>query len=1107
MSGSDDVGVGTAGLTPPSASPWLLERPALSLRLDGSLAARLTTVVAGAGFGKTTALSDWASGRPTCWYTLGAKDRDVGILANGLVEALRVRVPGLPADTAAAAGSGRGPKVDESDIMRGRAWGALLSGALQEHLRSDLVLVLDDLDELDDADGALGLLAELCREAPARLHLILASRREVPFAIERMRGRGQVLEVDASDLAFSRREVSALLRMGTGSSNEILGASLHEMTGGWPGAVRLAIEFLRGADEAELTGRFETLRRGKKPLLPFLAQEVLDTEPPEVRELLSRTVCLTRFTPELGEWLGIRGAARIVESLERRGLFLQALPDEWGWYAVTDLVRDLIVRRWPLEPRDRAAVLERSAEWFESNDHLADVLSTLVAMRDDERLASFLARRGEALLRAGKLQALQEAIDLLPSHLRDPAIQQLSGATRHLQGDWESALACFKQVAGERGDLEPRLAWRIGMIHHFKGDLRAALAAYQRGRIDGSDPGSEALLSASKAGAHWLLGEAEECRSAARSSLEAATIARDGGALAAAHTANALVAALAGDRRASEAHYLHGLDAAAEVHDLLQIIRIRTNRGSQFIEAGSYQKALEELASAIQSAELAGYAAFHALALNNRGEVLFHLGRLDEALADLEMARSIYQRIESLSVGYPLKNLGDVYRVRGDLTLARSCYEEAITVGERAHNLQALVPSLAGLARVLARDEPEAARALAERAVGFGPGMGHVEALNAEAWVALVSEDRAAAADLAARSEAEARARRNRAGMAEALELRGLASDDASQQLDRLQEAVEAWKGIGHPIGQSRAELWVAAVVGGGRGRTLVGEATERLNTLGARGVLAFATRWIAPPKPESDFALEIASLGGFRILREGEPIRTSEWRSKKARDLLKILVARRGRAVPREVLMEALWPDEDADKLANRLSVALTTLRTVLDPERRHGLEHFVTGGKSTVGLDLENIRVDVLNFLQQASSALELRSAGSQGANARLREAEASYTGDFLEEDAYEDWSVPLREEARAAYIGVLRALADAAFFDGDNEATSRYCLRLLERDPYDEEAHLLLVRALLDARQHGEARRRYLIYTGQMDEIGVEPVAFPSVAAARTASADGV
>ena len=60
-------------------------------------------------------------------------------------------------------------------------------------------------------------------------------------------------------------------------------------------------------------------------------------------------------------------------------------------------------------------------------------------------------------------------------------------------------------------------------------------------------------------------------------------------------------------------------------------------------------------------------------------------------------------------------------------------------------------------------------------------------------------------------------------------------------------------------------------------------------------------------------------------------------WQSKKARSLLKILVSRRGRATTRDFLMETLWPDDDPSAVARRLSVALATVRVVLDPDKRH--------------------------------------------------------------------------------------------------------------------------------------------------------------------------
>jgi len=250
---------------------------------------------------------------------------------------------------------------------------------------------------------------------------------------------------------------------------------------------------------------------------------------------------------------------------------------------------------------------------------------------------------------------------------------------------------------------------------------------------------------------------------------------------------------------------------------------------------------------------------------------------------------------------------------------------------------------------------------------------------------------------------------------------------------------------------------------------------------------------------------VEIRSLGTFRVFRDGVPVPATAWQSKKARTLLKILIARRGRNTARDLLMETLWPEQDPARLANRLSVALATVRAALDPDRRRPSGYFVAADKDSLRLDPEHLAVDVEEFLRRAHEGLALARAGrTDEAAAGLAEAEALYLGDFLEEERYEDWAADLREETRAAYVAVARMLAEHSLEAGDHDSAVRCYLRILDRDSWDEDAHLRLVSALERAGRRGEARRRYRAYASRMGELDLPATPFPRVGPQRRTAA---
>ena len=1069
-------------LLPPPAPVNAVARAALQERLDEASRRRLTSVVAGAGFGKSTLLTTWAERHEVAWYTLDADDATLSRLGRGIVEALRLRIPDLPADLASAPGTARGPDASADARVRADAFAAALSEALHERLRRPVGLLLDDLHELAAGEPALRVVEALCRQAPPGLYVVVASRAELPFSIDRLRGQGQVLELGAADLAFALDEVGALLRSELGGDD--LAVTLHAATGGWPAAVRLACEAMRALPADQRPAAVERLRRPGGALFGYLAREVLAQEAPAARELVRLSAPLERVNPELCAHLGIEEAADALGSLAHRGLFAEQVGPGAEWFAPTALTREVALGSLPVPASELRRLHERAAAWYAANGEPALALRSLRAIGDDAGIAALLVEHGPALLGDGAVEAVVEAGDALDPAHRDATVERLLGEAHQLRGDWEEALRCLDRAAGAEGEIDAGLAWRIGLIHHLRGQLDAAVEAYGRGQ-EGDEPSADvALLHAWHASALWLRSDAEACRALAARAHEIAAAVGDDRALAAAHTVLAMVAALDGDRAANDAHYLRALEHAERARDVLQVIRIRVNRGSRNLEEGAYDAAIAELDLAIRLADLGGFGTFRALALTNRGESRLRLGRLDEAVADLEAARAVYQQLGSDDVAYPLGILGDVYRERGDLALARAAYEEAARRSDAQGDVQALVPALGGLARVLASDDPEQARVLAERAVGYGAGMGQVGALLARGHAALAAGDAQAAARAAADAGAAARARRERAGLAEALELEGRAVGSRGA----LEQAVAVWRELHNPLGEARAQLCLAEIAGDAE---LAAGAEARLRELGARPQ---ASRIASPAA-----AIAIEALGGFRVLRDGAPVPRSEWRSRKARDLLKILVARHGRPVPRDALIEALWPGEDPVRCANRLSVALSTLRGVLDPARRFGADHFVASTGGAVALDLAHVAVDLEAFLRDAVDGLALREEGVAEAHERLLAAEAAYAGDLLEEDLYEDWAVGAREDARDVYVRVARCLAADAREAGDHDGAVRFLLRVLERDAYDEEAHLALASAYSEAGRHGEARRAFRTYRARMDEIGVEPASFPLDAAA--------
>jgi LuxR family maltose regulon positive regulatory protein len=225
-------------------------------------------VVAPAGYGKTTLLSQWAerSHLAFAWVSVDEGDNDPKTLLTYIAEALDGVEPisGRVFDALASPES----SVPGSIIPR-------LASAFRS-MSSPVVLVLDDVHVLHNLECQIAV-SVLADHVPGGSHLVLAGRADPPLRVARLRAEGRIVEIGPGDLSLTTGEASALLR----NAGVVLGADevaeLHRRTEGWPAGLYLAALYLR--EGGSLEGAVGSFSGRDRFVSEYLESEFLERIP------------------------------------------------------------------------------------------------------------------------------------------------------------------------------------------------------------------------------------------------------------------------------------------------------------------------------------------------------------------------------------------------------------------------------------------------------------------------------------------------------------------------------------------------------------------------------------------------------------------------------------------------------------------------------------------------------------------------------------------------------------------------------------------------------------------------------------------------------------
>jgi LuxR family maltose regulon positive regulatory protein len=374
--------------------------------LDRATAAKVTVISAPAGSGKTSLLRAWADGPgQPCRLAVVQVRRDQQDCQQFWLAVLNaIREPaGTPGQADELAGT---PDFNQAAVAD-----RVLSELAQHRDRT--FLIIDDLHELTSPE-ALMQLTRLLEELPEHVHAILATRRDLPLRLHKLRLAGDLAEIRAADLRFTEQETREFLAASGIVLSDAGAARLHQRTEGWAAGLRLAAMSLASSPDPE---RFVAEFSGSsRTVAEYLLAEMLECQPAEVQQLLLRTSLLDRVNGELADRLtGHPGSERILLDLEDANALVVSVDPARTWFRYHHLFADLL--RLELRrrlPEELPGLHRLAAGWLIDHGETIDAVRHTQAAGDWSDAARLLADHSFGLTLDGQAQTIQTLLQAFP---------------------------------------------------------------------------------------------------------------------------------------------------------------------------------------------------------------------------------------------------------------------------------------------------------------------------------------------------------------------------------------------------------------------------------------------------------------------------------------------------------------------------------------------------------------------------------------------------------------------------------------------------------------------------------------------------------------------
>ena len=386
-------------LNKPNPTSKLIFRKELIDLLEKGKEKKLTLVSAPAGYGKSTAISQWIdhSRLPCFWYSLDKSDNDTNNFLQYTIAGIQSVHSNIGAEAIKLMESNSSPSFE----------------TIATHIINDLYeikehfyIIFDDYHVIENQQ-INQLISFLLQNLPDNIHMVLITRSDPSIPLARLRTQQIVTDIRLADLCFDSKGICDFFKKTLNIDlSEEDAENLEYKTEGWVAGLQLTALSLQGKED--VSDFVKKLKGDNRHIVDYLIEEVLQQQDPESREFLLYTSVLSQFNASLcNHILDIQNGQEIIERLESNNMFIIPLDNERDWFRYHHLFASLLQHRLQVQFKEKIAGLHANAsQWFEENDQLVFALEHALAAGNKEKALHHFANVIDHLWRSSQYHTI-----------------------------------------------------------------------------------------------------------------------------------------------------------------------------------------------------------------------------------------------------------------------------------------------------------------------------------------------------------------------------------------------------------------------------------------------------------------------------------------------------------------------------------------------------------------------------------------------------------------------------------------------------------------------------------------------------------------------------